>query len=511
MLVQLPTELLLSIAPYLSNRDLNALAQTSTHMFRLYDDYLYRRDAVKGSALLWAAKCNQIQTAKKALAAGTTVACPGTAKRGNPGENPAPCSAPLRGRRQLDSLPCWILSEAAACSSDEIVELLLDMPSVDVNHLDVGGGTPIFDAILLGSISTLKLFLSSDRVDGNARNNSGHTPLILAVINASAVEKARVLIGCDRVDPDIACNAERTPLSYAAAFGDVDTAELLLRTGRVELNRKDDTGRTPLAWAAENCQSGTIKLLLETEGVDPNIRDYPGGWTPLNLAIVSNWDESGNAAIGLLVNHEAVDLNAKTENITPLMYAALHDRRAQVEQLMDSGRVDPNAIGCEGLTALHVAAGREPAEIVEVLLRYDAVDCNIKCSIGFTPLAVAAHYGNTAAVTMLLQSGRVADLNERCGDSGRTSLWWAAARNHGAAVDAFLSHGGVDINLEDDFGKTPLSIAREKGHKKVASVLRRYMDRDRHVYPLPTKPWTFEDVEVEEEGVLGVFFSLETE
>lgn len=221
------------------------------------------------------------------------------------------------------------------------------------------------------------------------------------------------------------------------------------------------------------------------------------------------------------MNHEAVDLNARSDNLTPLMWAALYNHRIQTEQLMSSGRADPNVTGPEGLTALHIAVGGEfpkaaihdmltvgvwPA-VVEGLLLYDAVDCNVRCDGGFTPLAVAARSGNAVVVTMLLQSGKVADLNARCGDSGGTPLWWAAERNHGAVADALLSHGGVDIDCEANSGKTPLDIAREKGYKKVTRVLRRYMCRDRHVYPLPAKPGAFEDVGFEGEGGLDGLFS----
>lgn len=506
LLIDLPTELLLHIAACLSKRDVNSLAQTSSLLFRVYGDYLYRRDAVECSALLWAAKNNRIQTAKKAVAAGATAACPGVTGHCGWGEALEPAyTTSVSDCRGPMTLPCQALSLAVSNGSDDVVALLLQMPSVDVNHPEIAERTPIFDAISGGNDNTLKLLLGSDRVDPT-RATMWLAPRLIYAVTHRYAAIVRVLIGYDKVDPDLACIRGRTALSYAVAMGEVEIAELLLSTGRVEPDRRDNRGWTPFTWAADNHQYDTLKLLLETGRVDSNARTYRGGWTPLNHAIAANWSWFGNAAIGLLVSHEAVDLNATTDNSTPLMHAALYGRRAQTEQIMSSGRVDPNATINGGMTALHIAARTYP-EIVEVLLRYDAVDCNARCDDGFTPLAVAARYGNEAVVTMLLQSGKVADLNPRCGASAGTPLWWAAAGNHGAAADALLSHGGVDIDCKNGNGKTPLDAAREKGHKKVVRVLRRYKYRDRHVYPLPAKSWAFEGVETEGEGVLDALFS----
>lgn len=513
MLIDLPTELLLEIEAWLSIRDVNALAQTCSLLYRVYDDCLYRSEAVACWALHWAANNSLAQTARKAIAA-----CPGVTGHCGQCESLQPSYTASDPNRT--TLPCGkALFLAAEYGSDDVVELLLQMPSVDVNRPGFNDLPPIFCATH-GKVSTLKLFLDSDRVDANILADNGwRTPIYDAVHGSPSL--VRLLLGYDKVDPDLPCNGGKTPLMICASNGWADMTELLLRSGRVDPNRKDDNGRTPLALASNDPAYGTIKLLLEADGVDPNLQDYPGGWTPLNLAITSNWNWSVHAAIELLVNHEAVDLKARSDGLTPLMWAALYGHRIQTEQLLSSGRADPNATGPEGLTALHIAVGGEfpkaaihdslaagvcPA-VVEGFLLYDAVDCNIRCDGGLTPLAVAARSGNAVVVAVLLQSGRVADLNARCGDSGRTPLWWAAERNHGAVVDALLSHGGVDINCKDDSGKTPLDIAREKRYKKVTRVLRRYMYRDRHVYPLPARPWAFEDVEAEGEGVLDGLFS----
>lgn len=281
MLIDLPTELLLEIAVGLSNRDVNALAQTCSLLYCVYDDCLYRREAVACWALHWAANHNLVQTARKAIAA-----CPGVT------DHYGQCESLERSYTAPDpsrtTMPCGkALFLAAEFGSDDVVELLLQMPSVDVNRPGNNDVPRIFGATH-GKVSTLKLFLDSDRVDANILPDDGwRTPLFDAIHGCSSM--VRLLLSYDKVDPDLPCSGGTSPLMFSARNGDVEIAELLLRSGRVDPNRKDDNGKTPLALAANEPAYGTIKLLLETDGVDPNLQDYPGGWTPLNLAITSNW------------------------------------------------------------------------------------------------------------------------------------------------------------------------------------------------------------------------------
>src|SRR5436190_16381717 len=74
-LLDLPNELLLSIAEYLeSESDINAFSKANRHLHELLTTYLYRRDVERGSsALLWAAHYGRETTAQKSLEAGADV------------------------------------------------------------------------------------------------------------------------------------------------------------------------------------------------------------------------------------------------------------------------------------------------------------------------------------------------------------------------------------------------------------------------------------------------------
>jgi len=69
---------------------------------------------------------------------------------------------------------------------------------------------------------------------------------------------------------------KRTPLSWAAGEGHDEVVKLLLTCQKVNPNLTDEVGRTPLLWAAERCHFGVVQLLLGCEDVNPNVLDNIG-------------------------------------------------------------------------------------------------------------------------------------------------------------------------------------------------------------------------------------------
>lgn len=128
-----------------------------------------------------------------------------------------------------------------------------------------------------------------------------------------------------------------------------------------------------------------------------------------------------------------------------------HDVRAQVSDMLENGRANPNAANSLGLTALHSAASMDDVPMIGLLLAAGA-DVDTRASDGTTPLHCACSEGGTAAVSLLLRFGFTCDSTLRCrarpawpqplhGAKGcQTHAWQASG-------EAFLGAGTARIRM----------------------------------------------------------------
>jgi ankyrin repeat protein len=106
----LPAGLLLSVADFLEENDVNRLTQSNHHFYTLLNPYLCRRNSLdsESSALLWAARRGNEATAQSCILNGANVGA-------------------------IDRLGRTSLVCAAWMGRGGIVKLLLDTGRVDVN------------------------------------------------------------------------------------------------------------------------------------------------------------------------------------------------------------------------------------------------------------------------------------------------------------------------------------------------------------------------------------------
>ncbi|POR38318.1 Uncharacterized protein TPAR_01489 [Tolypocladium paradoxum] len=128
----------------------------------------------------------------------------------------------------------------------------------------------------------------------------------------------------------------RTPLSWAARYGQEAVVNLLLDTGKVDVNARDKDGRSPLWYAAKKGYEAVVRQLLAIGEVDINARDEDGR-SPLLYAA---WN-GHEAVVRLLLNTGKVDINARDEDgLPPLLYAAQRGHEGVAQLLLGTGKTD---------------------------------------------------------------------------------------------------------------------------------------------------------------------------
>ncbi|MBA2960807.1 MULTISPECIES: ankyrin repeat domain-containing protein [Ramlibacter] len=139
----------------------------------------------------------------------------------------------------------------------------------------------------------------------------------------------------------------------------------------------------------------TIKALLQ-RGFDPNTPS-PDGLHGLFLALR---EPSLKAAQAILASPQTNVEARNAQDESPLMMAALKGQTEMVRQLIARG-ADVNK---PGWAPLHYAATSGQLEIMDLLLENHAF-IDAESPNGTTPLMMAAMYGSTAGVKLLLDAG----------------------------------------------------------------------------------------------------------
>jgi hypothetical protein len=185
---------------------------------------------------------------------------------------------------------------------------------------------------------------------------------LAAYFGVEAVVKQ--LLATEKVDADAKDRYGRTPLSYAASRGYEDTVQLLLEH-QADIESKNSEGRTPLSYAAEGGHEAVVNLLLE-KGADLESNDEYG-WTPLILAA-----SNGHEAVVKLLLEKGADLESKDKNgSAPLSWAAYNGHKTVVNLLLEKGaKLESKSFS--GQTPLLWAMESGHEVVVELLLEKGA-------------------------------------------------------------------------------------------------------------------------------------------
>ncbi|XP_075836150.1 ankyrin-3 isoform X17 [Microtus pennsylvanicus] len=283
----------------------------------------------------------------------------------------------------------------------------------------------------------------------------------LRAARAGHLEKALDYIK-NGVDINICNQNGLNALHLASKEGHVEVvSELLQREANVDAATKK--GNTALHIASLAGQAEVVKVLV-TNGANVNAQSQ-NGFTPLYMAAQENHLE----VVRFLLDNGASQSLATEDGFTPLA-VALQQGHDQVVSLL----LENDTKGKVRLPALHIAARKDDTKAAALLLQNDNnADVESKMVVnratesGFTPLHIAAHYGNINVATLLLNRAAAVDFTAR---NDITPLHVASKRGNANMVKLLLDRGAkIDAKTRD--GLTPLHCGARSGHEQVVEML----------------------------------------
>jgi serine/threonine-protein phosphatase 6 regulatory ankyrin repeat subunit B len=265
----------------------------------------------------------------------------------------------------------------------------------------------------------------------------------------------------------------QTALLVAAGGGHYSVAKFLLEHG-AKTNVVDRAGWTALHHAAQNGNEATVELLLkggekvtkETR-IDANI-ESGADRSPLGVAL-----SAGNLAAAVHLVDAGADCTWVDQLGRSLAFFCVQ-HLVCIKFLMANG-VDISQADQAQTSPLHIAAEEGNTAVMDYLITNNRVkvDANVRDVDQDTPFHAAARAGKLEAMKFLnkIVGGRHGALDAVTGYNNATAVHLSAMNGHIDVVQYLINSGVVDINAQDDDGRTALHCACADGAEEVVKLM----------------------------------------
>ncbi|KAK4083568.1 uncharacterized protein Triagg1_1230 [Trichoderma aggressivum f. europaeum] len=396
-----------------------------------------------------------------------------------------------------DNNGCLAIHLASEAGNIALLELLLKLNPETVQAKTRDGRSVLHLGI--ESAECVECLLNH-KADGNIRNGSGRTPLMVAAtLGLDETVKVLLRFGCNA---ELAIRGGRNALHFAAESGHIGVGRQLLQKHREILSLKDEANLSAIHYAILNCEEAFAEMLLDdfysndhallgdlcavmtgkeetplivaikTDqtnivcrllklGVDTEHRDEEG-LTALLAAVEGPTDiglEMIRALLDVKLPNHADANSGGGIHPTALYNAAKYGKMEVIEELIELG-AQVNAQGGQYNTALSAAAINRHFHIARFLLdlKEDKADPNLPAG-GFANTLCAVLYYHPSSddlVTPLLNAGVKVSARDR---QGRSAFHIAALRGSWDTLKQLLSADPIDVSPVDNQGRTLLHYA----------------------------------------------------
>ncbi len=279
------------------------------------------------------------------------------------------------------------VADAAMVGDLDAVHALVKR-GADVNGRGAFGTPALHWRVRVDDLTGAKLLLAAG-ADANGTTERGVTPLQLAIDNGNAAMVALLLKS--RADANGPGPTGETPLMRAAEVGVLPVVQHLLKAGAVVDYREGNYGQTALMFAARAGHADVVAALLG-RGANPNVATIVGA-TPAFIA--PNSVPGFGFGVGILRGGVPADRGRREPTpggMTPLLYAARHDR-VEVARLLIKGGADVNAREANGIWPLLMAISNDNMAVAQLLLEHGSA-VNGQDWYGRSPLWEAVNVRN---------------------------------------------------------------------------------------------------------------------
>ncbi|KAF2196646.1 ankyrin [Delitschia confertaspora ATCC 74209] len=258
------------------------------------------------------------------------------------------------------------LYRAVFWNQNELVAVLLEEYSPDIEARDDDGETPLWRAVYEGNFDNVRRLIEH-RANVNVEDRVGN-PVLHVAIEGSNRRIIELLLNqkptLTTMDP-----RKRNVLHIAAEQSDPDILATLLLRNKAEFGAVDEEGDTELCHAAYNGNKDLAELLIQYGATVTTVNKQ--GRTPFH------WSTAGSLSVTKLLLANGASSTAIDNNKWTALHTAAYYGNTEVAQflieLWDTQDI-PLLLAKDvyGDTALHIAADMDNADIVQLLVNRKA-------------------------------------------------------------------------------------------------------------------------------------------
>jgi len=377
------------------------------------------------------------------------------------------------------------LHKAVESDNKELLQLILDVPGLDLNAANDAGQSPLHWALISDKPNSLSLLLAQSGIKFDTFNSEGRAALFEACMYQAA-KSIRVYLADERCTPEIVNRQDKekqmSALKYASKERELDVVKALLEHPGVDNDFSDYEDDCPIFCALERDDSDVVELVLKGK-----IRlDYGYGYHEKHTPLIKACMLDRIWSVKLILDDERcteqIINQTDGRETSALLHAVLAGHPRVVRALLSKPQTDFNAVNSDGISPIMCVmkrylwtygtkreANENDSAIVKLLLGKKDLKLDVTFD-GLTCLQNACSgSGNEASVEAFINDERCTpDILNKVDFTGTTALMTAVTGRHVDLVEILVEKSETDCETGN-----PLQYAIENNLPEIVQIFLR--------------------------------------